>query len=129
MIDRGIADTKFREAYDMYEAALERLAVGDIRDAAEKAWCSTLIATNALIVARGGKEPEKSPATSRALKELAAKELEVRTLVDRYYSNQAALHGECFYLGFCDPVEATASRIRETAKYIDDAARLARNEQ
>ena len=35
------------------------------------------------------------------------------------------LHGECFYLGLCDPVSITERRIRETADYIDDAEALA----
>ena len=31
----------FADARRMHDAALERMAVGDIRDAAEKAWCAT----------------------------------------------------------------------------------------
>ena len=43
----------------------------------------------------------------------------------RFYSRQAQLHGECFYLGLCEPVEATRRRIRQTAAYITDAEALA----
>ena len=49
----------------------------------------------------------------------------VMTLVDRYYARQSQLHGECFYLGLCEPADATERRIRETAGYIRDAERLA----
>ncbi|MCY4454872.1 MAG: hypothetical protein OXC56_01015 [Chloroflexi bacterium] len=109
----------------MHAAALDRLDAGDIRDAAEKAWGATLLATNALILTRTGVEPENSPATSAALNALASEDPAVRTLVGRYYSRQSQLHGECFYLGLCDPAPTTERRIRETAGYIDDAEALA----
>ncbi len=50
---------------------------------------------------------------------------DVDRLVGRFYSRQAQLHGECFYLGLCEPAEATARRIRETSDYIADAENLA----
>ena len=46
----------------------------------------------------------------------------------RYYSRQSQLHGECFYLGLCDPAPETERRIRETAGYPDDAEALARSD-
>ncbi len=115
----------FEDARAMHAAALDRLAAGDIRDAAEKAWCAAKRATDALILARTGEEPQKSPATSRALNELASRDPGVDALVGRYYSRQAQLHGECFYLGLCEPLEATERRIQETLGYIEDAERLA----
>ena len=36
-----------------------------------------------------------------------------------------ALHGDCFYLGFCEPIERTERLIHETIDYIDDAEDLA----
>ena len=109
----------------MHSQAMERLAQGDIRDASEKAWCATKRATDALILARTGEEPENSPGTSRGLGELARQDENLRFLVGRYYSRQGQLHGECFYNGLCDPVEETARRIRETVRYIADAEALA----
>ena len=109
----------------MHEAALERLAAGDIRDAAEKAWCATVGASNALILARTGNMPERSPGTSRELRVIAQNDREVRELVPRYFTKQAVLHGECFYMGMCEPLEDAAQRIQETIKYIEDAERLA----
>ena len=38
------------DAREVHSQALERLAAGDIRDAAEKAWCATKRATDALIL-------------------------------------------------------------------------------
>ena len=115
----------FADAKSVHTAALERMAQGDFRDAAEKAWCATKRASDALILARTGAEPEKSPATSRELKRLSIGDGRLESLVQRYYANQGALHGECFYLGLCDPVSDTERRIRETADYINDAENLA----
>jgi hypothetical protein len=109
----------------MYTSAIEQLDAGDIRDAAEQAWCATKRATDALILARTGVEPERSPETSRQLNELARRDPGVEGLVGRFYSRQAQLHGECFSLGLCEPVEATTRRIRETVAYITDAEALA----
>ena len=119
------ADAVFADAYVLYEDALEMLALGKIRNAAEKAWGATKRATDALILARTGQLPERTPDTSRGLRALAARDPAVQNLVGRYYSRQGILHGDCFYLGFCDPLDDTERRIRETAAYIADAERLA----
>ena len=115
----------FADARVMHEAALTQLAAGDIRDAAEKAWCATMRAAAGLILVRSGEEPQKSPATSRPLNELADRDARVEALLGRYYSRQAQLHGECFYLGLCEPLATTERRIRETGAFIADAERLA----
>ena len=115
----------FADAHAMHGEALERLAAGDIRDAAEKAWCATLRATDALILSWTGHEPELSPATTRELDRLADGDRRLKPLVGRYYSRQMSLHGHCFYLGLCDPPETIERRIRETIDYITDAERLA----
>ena len=115
----------FADARQVHAEALERLEQGDIRDAAEKAWCATLRATNALILAHTGEEPEKTPETSRGLDRLAHNDNRLSTLVGRYYTRQGQLHGQCFYLGLCEPLEVTGRRIRETIQYIMDAEALA----
>ncbi len=115
----------FADARTMYESSLERLAEGDIRDAAEKAWCATLRATNALLLARTGEEPEKTRETSGRLDQLARREPGARTLVGRYYSRQQRLHGDCFYSGIMEYPEEIERRIRETFDYISDAETLA----
>ena len=110
----------------MHDGALERMAQGDIRDAAEKAWCATLLATNALILAQTGDEPQRTPGTSIELGKLADQNEAIQSLTGRYYSRQGQLHGECFYLGLCEPVTQTERRIRDTIAYIQDAEALAR---
>ena len=64
--------TVFADAREMHVAALERLEQGDIRDAAEKAWCAAKRATDALILDRTGVLPPRSPDTTRGLRTLAA---------------------------------------------------------
>ena len=116
----------FADARRMHESALERFAAGDIRDAAEKAWCATKRAADGLILAQTGRLPPKSPDTTRGLLRLARENPEFNSLQDRYFTRQGFLHGECFYTGFCDPIEDIERLIRETANYIQDAERLAR---
>ena len=117
----------FQDARFLQAAAVERLDQGDIRDAAEKAWGATKRATDALILARNGEEPELTGQTSDGLLHLDADDNEVRRvrLLARYFTRQGHLHGRCFYNGHCNPLEETERRIRETADYIEDAQRLA----
>ena len=115
----------FADARSVHADALRMLEAGDVRDAAEKAWCATKRATDALILARTGVEPEFSPDTTRGLVRMAAADSAINSLVGRYYSRQGHLHGTCFYLGDCEPVDEVHRRIRQTADYITDAENLA----
>ena len=117
----------FDDAHELQADALEMLAQGRLRNAAEKAWGATFRATVALVLARTGEEHERTHGAGAALRALASLDESVRgaRLLRRYYSRQSALHGECFYNGFCDPIEDTERRIRETSDYIDAAERLA----
>ena len=115
----------FEDATQVYNQALMQLDNGDVIYAAEKAWCATKRATDALILAGTGKEPERTPDTTWVLNALAEADPEVKTLIGRYYTRQGQLHGMCFYLGFCNPMETTTRRIRETGQYIQDARHLA----
>ena len=113
----------FADARAVHSQALDRLEQDDIRDAAEKAWCATRRATDALILARTGQEPPTTAITSNELDALARQDPAAKTLVGRYYSRISQLHGACFYNGICN--SETDRRIRETADYIRDAERLA----
>ena len=59
VIDR--VQEMFGDAMATHRAALERLAAGDVRDAAERAWGATKRATDALVLARAGWEPVRTP--------------------------------------------------------------------
>ncbi len=102
---------------------MERMTAGDLRNAAEKAWRATKRATDALILARTGEEPGPTALTSNELDALAREDNRVQSLQGRYYSRISQLHGQCFYVGNCNP--DTERRIRETADYISDAEGLA----
>ena len=47
----------FADARDIQADALEMLALGKLRNAAEKVWGATKRATDALVLARTGEEP------------------------------------------------------------------------
>ena len=114
----------FADARRMRDAALERMAAGDVRDAAEKAWCATVRATEALVLARTGQEPGTSTAASRRLKALSANDQPLRDIARSYLERQDVLHGECFYHDYCQPV-VTERLINETSDYIRHAECLA----
>ena len=125
MVATGRVAAIFADARAVHADALRMLEQGDIRDAAEKAWCATKHSTDALILERTGNEPERTPDTSMGLLVLAEEDNAVRPLIGRYYSRQGQLHGDCFYLGRCQPIAEMERRIRETADYIQDAEDLA----
>ena len=54
----------FADAREVHRQALERLEAGDIRDAAEKAWCATKRATDALVLSRTNDMPQRTNQTS-----------------------------------------------------------------
>ena len=120
----------FQDARELQADALEMLDLGKVRNAAEKTWGATKRATDALILARTGEGPERTPETGAGLRMLSSLDEEVRRarLVRRYHSRQGILHGQCFYHGLCDPLEDTERRVRRTGAYIDDAQRLAGGE-
>ena len=118
------AERVFEDARLMRDAALERMAAGDIRDAAEKAWCATVRAAEALVLARTGRQPGTSTAAGRRLRALEGDDPSLEPLVSRYYRRQEALHGECFYHNFFDPAEIERL-VNQTAAYVSDAERLA----
>ena len=116
-------DELFADARQMQSQAVERLEQGDIRDAAEKAWCATKRATDALLLARTGEPPGPTGLTSDGLDDLVSLDPAAASLQGRYYSRLSQLHGACFYTGACN--QHTERRINETSAYIDEAQTLA----
>ena len=104
----------FADARDLQADALEMLAQERVRNAAEKAWGATKRATDALVLARTGEEPELPAETASGLRQLQAEDAAIREarLVARYYTRQGSLHGHCFYMGLCDPLEDTECKRR-----------------
>ena len=114
----------FSDALRMKDASIERLAAGDIRDAAEKAWCATVRATEALVLARTGQPPGASTAAGRRLRALSVEDPSAESLARLYSYRQDVLHGECFYHDYCQPV-VTERLIHQTADYLREAQTLA----
>ena len=115
----------FDDALLLQARAEGLLARGDVRDAAEKAWCATRQATNALILVTTGAEPGTSTQTAAGIRRLAHDNPELQPL--RVYFSLCAkeLHSDCFYDGHCEPVEETAATIRQCAQFIEDARQSA----
>ena len=118
------AERIFADARLMRDAALQRMAAGDVRDAAEKAWCATMRATEALVLARTGQEPGRSTDAGRRLRTLSLRDQSLWDLRLRYLERQEVLHGECFYHDYYE-LEEIDILIRQTSDYIRDAERLA----
>jgi hypothetical protein len=126
MVEIKRAEDIFEDAWTLYRDALETLDRGEIRNAAEKAWGATKRATDALILARTGRDPRTAGQTVRALRSMGRVDERLQPLVLIYGARAQYLHSDCFYDGNCEPQEATEADIRETADYIRQAQELAR---
>ena len=115
----------FADARAVHASALERLSAGDIRDAAEKAWCATKRATEALLLAMNGEVPPTTVGVSGGLRGLGRENVTARSLQERFGFSARYLHHDCFYNNHCEPLDDTARLIREVAQYITDAEALA----
>ena len=115
----------FADARAVHASALERLEANDVRDAAEKAWCATKRATEALLLATTGEVPPTTSRVSGGLRAQGRGNAAWRSLQDRFGTTVRFLHHECFYNGQCEPVEDIEERIREVAEFIVDAEFLA----
>ena len=115
----------FADARAVHASALEQLAAGDVRDAAEKAWCATKRATEALLLALNGEIPPTTVRVSSGLRALGRQSEAARSLQRRLGETARYLHHDCFYNNHCEPVDDTARLIREAARYIEDAEALA----
>lgn len=115
----------FADARAVHASALEMLAAGDMRDAAEKAWCAVKRATEALLLAVDGEIPPTTVRVSAGLRAMARQSEAARSLQDRFGFTARYLHHDCFYNNNCEPEEDTERLIRESAQYIADAEALA----
>ena len=125
MTTTDLASAAFAEARVLQDEALRLLEQGELRNAAENSWLAVKRATNALILARTGQEPETTRDTTTALLWLVHADKAVEPLDESYAVYHVYLHQDCFNLGLCDPDSEAERYIRETAQYIDDADALA----
>ena len=125
MVANDRVNQLFDDARHMQAEAMARLADGDIRDAAEKAWCATKRASEALILARTGQEPNTPAQTTAGIRTLAFHDPRFQPLRAYYTICVKELHSDCFYDGHCEPVEELAATIDQGADFVTDAERLA----
>ena len=115
----------FADARTLYVDALEMLDQGKLRNSAEKAWGATKRATDALVLARTGHEPQSAGGARRALLRLSNASAGFDLFQGQYNTRSALLHVNCFYDGNCEPEAEMTALIIATGAYIQDAERLA----
>ena len=108
----------FADARALYDDTLEMLDQGKIRNVSEKAWGTTKRATDALVLAREGEEPQSTGQARRALLRLSALDPAFDILQGQYHTRAGFLHVNCFYDGNCEPEREMAALIRATTTYI-----------
>ena len=79
------------DAWALYADAIEMLEQGHIRNAAEKAWGATKRATDALILERTGREPNRTSQTSGGIRALGRESEAMLSLRDRYATEPAPI--------------------------------------
>ena len=117
--------TIFDDAYNLYKSAVDMVANGDLRDAAEKAWGAVHRATTALVLARTDILPERSPDVTDGLLDLADDDYRLVDLRQSYFSLQGLLHGQYFYKGRLGKPSTVESEIHRAGDYIQQAERWA----
>lgn len=125
MVETDRVNFLFADARELYDDAMEILALGKLRNAADKAWCATKRATDALILARTGEEPRTSGQTMRMIRQLRRQDASLEPLRARYGYRQSFLHGACFYDGILEPEEDIIADVQETVDFIRDAEEMA----
>ena len=115
----------FDDAKNLHQSALKIAEEGDLRDAAEKAWCAVNRATTALVLARTDARPDRSPQVTDGLAYLADDDFRLVDLTNAYFAYQGRLHGRYFYDGKLDSPSTVISEIRRVENYIQEAERWA----
>ena len=115
----------FADARDLFQDALEMLDQDRLRNAADKSWCATKRATDALILARTGEEPSTSGQTMRMIRQLRRQDPSLEQMRVSYAHRQSFLHGAAFYDGILEPADDIIADVRETIDYIRDAEAMA----
>ena len=115
----------FDDAKNLHQFALKIAGEGDLRDAAEKAWCAVNRATTALVLAKTDVRPERSPQVTDGLAYLADDDFRLVDLTNAYFAYQGRLHGRYFYDGKLDSPSTVTSEINRVGNYIQEAERWA----
>ena len=116
----------FQTAHHHHAQALELLDQGQLRAAAALAWNAALTATNALLLARSGRQPADLRETSLLMWELFARDNpSLRPFVTHYGALKGFLLEICEGDCFCGMEDALMDDIREAIDYLREAEKLA----
>ena len=118
MLEPARTAALFADARLLYDEAIELLDLGKLRIAAEAAWGATKRASDALIVARTGREPTGTGQTSNGIRLLSHGTVEMAALRSRFRIRTRVLHAECSYGGDRTSLDVVAALIRGTQDYI-----------
>ena len=121
--DRSTAQELFRDAWQQYESAEERLAAGDVRDACGKAWNATRSATRAAGLAHGA-EVNTSSQISGWIRSIGVEMPEFHPLAREFGYRARYLHQEVCYDGRIENPDIPVM-IHETADFVRQAEALA----
>ena len=118
MLEGDRVSAIFADAWTLYDDAIEILELGKQRIAAEAAWGATKRATDALILARTGREPSGTGQTSGGMRGLARREPVFEPISQRFRARIRILHAECFYDGNGISPRVVETLIRGTGDYM-----------
>lgn len=121
--DRSTAQELFRDAWQQYESAEERLAAGDVRDACGKAWNATRSATRAAGLAHGA-EVNTSSQISGWIRRIGVEMPEFHLLAREFGYRARYLHQEVCYDGRIENPDIPVM-IHQTADFIRQSEALA----
>ena len=127
MLETKQVSVLFAAARAHYAQALDQLEQGNIQKAAGKAWDATLKATDGLILARTGEEPQDLLRTMYMVRSLGMTDPALRRLEVNCGARKGLLLEACVYDGITCPEDDLIADIRETIDYIRDAERLAKD--
>lgn len=114
-----------QEARDEFEKGKKENNRILIRDACEKGWNATILATNTLILIKEGKKTKSHWERRKSLDELEKKDkaVENKTMSDRFMARAHYLHEEGFYAGNID-LDRLEIELEKVEKYIKDVEEL-----
>ena len=126
MLQTNTVAELFQTAHHHHAQALELLDQGQLRDAAAQAWDAALTATNALLLAHTGQEPEDLRETDGLMWELFTRDHpSLRPFTTHFGALKGFLLMTCVHDCFCGMEEGLKMDVRGAIDYIKQAEKLA----
>ena len=124
MLKDASAEAMMTDARAMHQEAIARLEAGDWRDAAEKAWCATRNASQAVVLEIYGQDSPRSTNIDSGIRALARERggqwINIR---ERYSDVVFHLHIEAFYGGvYHDDIPNLVRRVSDYISLLEELA-------